>query len=352
MHSIISTYLTKHLNILTTLNGTMEISTMLEKCANMILECSNKRNKVLIAGNGGSAAQAQHFAAELVGRFKKTRRAISAFSLSTDTSIVTSVANDFGYGKVFSRQLEAYANNGDVFIGFTTSGRSKNILEALYTCRLNNVTSIIFTGNANDDIERLCDQIIRVPSDDSALIQDFHHSFVHLICEYIDLKVPEDTNNIWNTVLRYANQYKYLILDRDGVINQLKPNEYITHWTDFVFTPYFLEHIGAISQTFENIYIVSNQRGVGKGLMYESDLNFIHKQMLDKIEENGGRIDGIYVSTAIKDDDYHRKPNIGMAMDIKAENPNIDFSKTIVVGDSITDKIFADRIGAKFIGVK
>lgn len=351
MHSIIRTYFTKHINILTALNDTPELSSMLEECANMILECCNRKGKVLIAGNGGSAAQSQHLAAELVGRFKKTRRPISAFALSTDSSIVTSVGNDFGYEKVFSRQLEAYANDNDIFIGFTTSGKSKNILEALYTCKLKGVTSIIFTGNASNNVEQLCDHIISVPSDDSAIIQDFHHSFVHLVCEYIDSKVVEITNNIWDIVLYHANQYKYLILDRDGVINQLKPNGYITTWNEFVFTPYFLEQIGTISQAYEKIYIVSNQRGVGKGLMSEGDLNIIHKQMIDKIEENGGRIDGIYVCTAVEDDD-RRKPNTGMAMDIKAENPHIDFTKTIVVGDSVTDKIFADKIGAKFIGVE
>ena len=351
MHSIIRTYFTKHINILTALNDTPKLSSMLEECANMILECSNRKGKVLIAGNGGSAAQSQHLAAELVGRFKKTRRPISAFALSTDSSIVTCVGNDFGYEKVFSRQLEAYANDDDIFIGFTTSGKSKNILEALYTCKLKGVTSIIFTGNAGNDVEQLCDYIIRVPSDDSAIIQDFHHSFVHLVCEYIDSKVVEITNNIWDIVLHHANQYKYLILDRDGVINQLKPNGYITIWNEFVFTPYFLEKIGTISRAYEKIYIVSNQRGVGKGLMSEGDLNIIHKQMIDKIEENGGKIDGIYVCTAVEDDD-RRKPNTGMAMDIKAENPHIDFTKTIVVGDSVTDKIFADKIGAKFIGVE
>lgn len=351
MHSIIRTYFTKYIYILTALNDTPKLSSMLEECANMILECSNRKGKVLIAGNGGSAAQSQHLAAELVGRFKKKRRPISAFALSTYSSIVTSVGNDFGYEKVFSRQLESYANDDDIFIGFTTSGKSKNILEALYTCKLKGVTSIIITGNASNDVEQLCDHVIRVPSADSAIIQDFHHSFVHLVCEYIDSKVVEITNNIWDIVLNHANQYKYLILDRDGVINQLKPNGYITTWNEFVFTPYFWGKIGTISRAYEKIYIVSNQRGVGKGLMSEGDLNIIHKQMIDKIEENGGKIDGIYVCTAVEDDD-RRKPNTGMAMDIKAENPHIDFTKTIVVGDSVTDKIFADKIGAKFIGVE
>jgi len=352
MHSIIKTYFAKHFNILSTLADSKEISSMLEECANMILECSNRKGKVLIAGNGGSAAQSQHFAAELVGRFKTKRQSISAFALSTDSSIVTCVSNDFGYEKVFSRQIEGHAIKGDIFIGFTTSGKSKNILEALYTCKLNNVTSIIFTGIANNDIEQLCDYIIRVPSDDSAIIQDFHLSFVHLICEYIDLKVANETNNIWDIVLHEANQYKYLILDRDGVINKLKPNGYITNWNEFVFLPHFLDSIGAISQSFERIYIVSNQRCVGKGIMSEEDLNIIHKQMLNTIKQHGGRIDSIYISTAVEDNDYRRKPNVGMAMDIKAEYPHIDFSKTIVVGDSITDKLFADKIGAKFIGVK
>ena len=101
MHSIIRTYFTKHINILTALNDTPELSSILEECANMILECSNRKGKVLIAGNGGSAAQSQHLAAELVGRFKKTRRPISAFALSTDSSIVTSVGNDLDMRKSF-----------------------------------------------------------------------------------------------------------------------------------------------------------------------------------------------------------------------------------------------------------
>lgn len=352
MHSLIKTYFDKYIDILSKLND-CNISSTLEECANMILECSNRRSKVMIAGNGGSAAQSQHFAAELVGRFKTKRRAISAFALSTDSSVLTCIGNDFGYEKVFSRQIEAHANKGDLFIGFTTSGKSKNILEALHTCKLNNVISIIFTGDLNGDIKRLCDSLIKVPSNDSAIIQEFHHSFAHLICEYIDLKIQDSADCIWDKVINQTSfQYKYLILDRDGVINELKPNGYITNWSEFVFTPSFLKHIGMISNAFEKIYIVSNQRGVGKGLMSKNDLDMIHKQMLDAIEQHGGRIDGIYVCTAVDSNDFRRKPNIGMAIDIKNTFPTIDFTKTIVVGDSITDKIFADKIGAKFIGVK
>lgn len=170
-------------------------ASILEKCynqgfvksidhvANSVVRCLRNNNKVLIAGNGGSAADAQHFAAELVGRYKVNRKALPAIALTTDSSILTAVSNDFGYPSVFTRQLEALANNGDVFIGISTSGKSESILNALDICGDLQVQSFMLTSE-KCDIQ--CDSIIKVPNNETNHIQELHISIIHFICELVD----------------------------------------------------------------------------------------------------------------------------------------------------------------------
>lgn len=163
------------------------------------IECSCQKitkslqsgNKVLIAGNGGSAADAQHFAAELVGRFMKERKGFSAIALTTDTSILTSVANDYSYEHVFSRQVEALGKKGDVFIGFSTSGNSESILNAVTSARKVGMEAIGFLGKDGGKMASLCDEVILVPSDVTARIQEIHEIIIHLICEEIENKLCE-----------------------------------------------------------------------------------------------------------------------------------------------------------------
>ena len=142
----------------------------------------------MFCGNGGSAADAQHLAAELVGRYQSERKGLPAISLATDTSAMTAIGNDFGYSQVFSRQVEALANQSDVIIAISTSGNSENVLNALQIAKKLDCKTIYLTGKNAGSISKKCDVNIIVPSDNTPRIQEMHILIGHLICQHIDLK--------------------------------------------------------------------------------------------------------------------------------------------------------------------
>jgi len=158
----------------------------LEKICLTCLETYKLSGKVILAGNGGSAADAQHIAAEFVSRFNFDRPGLSALSLSSDPSIVTAIGNDYGYENLFSRQIEANSKPGDVFIGITTSGKSKNIINATKKCKALSVKSIILTGEFNSELIDVSDIVFSVPSDSTPLIQEAHIMLGHMICAYVE----------------------------------------------------------------------------------------------------------------------------------------------------------------------
>jgi D-sedoheptulose 7-phosphate isomerase len=143
-------------------------------------------NKILFAGNGGSAADAQHLAGELISRFHYDRPALPAFSLSTDTSVLTAIGNDYGYEHLFARQIEAVGNAGDVFIAISTSGRSPNIVKALQTAGAKRLLTVGLIGRSGGQMPDLCDHCLRVPSDSTPRIQEGHIAIGHTICLLIE----------------------------------------------------------------------------------------------------------------------------------------------------------------------
>jgi D-sedoheptulose 7-phosphate isomerase len=142
--------------------------------------------RILVCGNGGSASDAQHFAAELVGRFERERPALASIALTTDTSILTAIANDYAYAKVFARQVEAHGREGDVLIGISTSGGSQNVLEAFATARRIGVTTVALTGRDGGVVGSLADIHINVPSSSTARAQEVHRTLLHAICELVE----------------------------------------------------------------------------------------------------------------------------------------------------------------------
>lgn len=142
--------------------------------------------RVLAFGNGGSAADAQHLAAELVGRFLAERPGLAAIALGSDPSTVTSIANDYGYEQVFRRQVEAHGRPGDVALGFTTSGRSKNVLVALARARERGLRTIALTGAGGSALAGQVDHLLAVPETDTARTQEVHGMIVHLLCQIVD----------------------------------------------------------------------------------------------------------------------------------------------------------------------
>lgn len=146
-------------------------------------------NKILLFGNGGSAADAQHIAAELSGRYKVERRGLAGIALTTDTSVLTAVGNDFGFDRIFDRQVEALAREGDLLIGISTSGNSKNVLRALSLGRNMGCKTIGFSGRDGGAMNEFCDVNLVVPSTDTARIQEMHIMIGHIICQAIDNSV-------------------------------------------------------------------------------------------------------------------------------------------------------------------
>lgn len=153
-----------------------------ERC----IRCFQNGNKILLAGNGGSAADAQHIAGEFVSRFLFDRPGLSAIALTTDTSIITAIGNDYGYEKLFARQVQALGRKGDVLIAYSTSGNSSNILMALREAKFCGIDSIGFTGNRKGAMNSLCDIVLEVPSKETPKIQEGHLVLGHIICGIVE----------------------------------------------------------------------------------------------------------------------------------------------------------------------
>lgn len=160
--------------------------------ADAIAQALRNGNKLLLIGNGGSAADAQHIAAEIVGRYKLERPAWAAIALTTDTSALTAIGNDYGIEQIFARQVQGLAQKGDVLIAITTSGRSPNILAALHVARELGVTTVGFTGTKGESMRALCDHLLVAPSDDTPVIQQIHMVAAHAICDDVERAVMNE----------------------------------------------------------------------------------------------------------------------------------------------------------------
>ncbi len=160
-----------------------------EDAANACINCMNGGGKVLLAGNGGSAADAQHIAGEFVSRFAFDRPGLPAIALTTDTSVLTAIGNDYGYEKLFARQVQAHGKKGDVFIAYSTSGRSPNVLLALEEARSAGLVLIGLTGNRGGRMRNLCDYLLEVPSADTPKIQEAHLVLGHILCGLVENSV-------------------------------------------------------------------------------------------------------------------------------------------------------------------
>ena len=166
-----------------------ELLSKIEEAANIIIKAYKDGKKVLTAGNGGSAADAQHIAAELVSKFMLERKALNSIALTTNSSIMTAVGNDFSHEFVFMRQIEAYGQKGDVFIAISTSGNSVNIVKAIEEARKFDLKVIGLTGKNPSKIDDICDVIIKVPSSKTSIIQEVHIMVGHIICGLVEKEI-------------------------------------------------------------------------------------------------------------------------------------------------------------------
>lgn len=161
----------------------------LGRIAECLTRALRQGRKVLAAGNGGSAAEAQHFAGELVGRFKRERQAFAALALTTDSAVLTAIGNDYGFADVFARQVAGLGQPGDALVAFSTSGESDNLLRAARIARASGMAVIAITGDAPSSLERAADLTLRVPSRDTPLTQELHMVVTHLVCEWIESRL-------------------------------------------------------------------------------------------------------------------------------------------------------------------
>jgi D-sedoheptulose 7-phosphate isomerase len=161
---------------------------VLETIARAMSGAIRQGDKILWCGNGGSAADSQHLAAEIVGRFRRDRRGLPSIALTTDSSILTAVANDYGYQCVFSRQVEAIAKPGDILVGISTSGNSQNVLMAIHQARSMGLKTVAFTGQGGGKIGQIADHILSIGSTDTARIQEAHILAGHMICDWLELE--------------------------------------------------------------------------------------------------------------------------------------------------------------------
>ncbi len=164
--------------------------------ADAISVCFENRGKLLLFGNGGSAADSQHLAAELVGRFKQERIALPALALTTDTSILTAIGNDYGHEFVFARQVEAFATEKDAIVAISTSGKSPNVLRALRTARAKGARCFGLTGGAGEPMKGLCDICLVVPSRSTPRIQEAHIAIGHILCDLIESRLVKRESRI------------------------------------------------------------------------------------------------------------------------------------------------------------
>lgn len=183
-NQIIKSSLSSHIDVIRSIDDKLIIK--IGEVANVIVECFKRGNKILICGNGGSAGDAQHISAELVGRFVRERIPLPSIALTTDTSALTAIGNDYSFEDIFKRQIEALANNGDIILGISTSGKSQNVINAFEAGRLKSCTLIGLTGNGGGEFEKICDYNLIVPSNVTARIQEAHILIGHIICDIID----------------------------------------------------------------------------------------------------------------------------------------------------------------------
>jgi len=188
MKSIIENEFAEHLKVAQKISS---ITDQVEVATQLCIDSLKNGGKILIFGNGGSAADAQHIAAELVGRYKVERKGLPAIALTTDTSVLTSIGNDYGYDYVFDRQVEALANEGDVVIGISTGGSSGNVISGLQIAKELGCNLIGFSGRNGGEMNTLCDVNLVVPAGDTPRIQEMHIVIGHTICHLIDLAFTE-----------------------------------------------------------------------------------------------------------------------------------------------------------------
>ena len=318
-----------------------ELVPQIGKAAEMIIKCYQRGGKLLIFGNGGSAADAQHIAGELMNYFRYPRPSLPALALHTDTSLLTAISNDLGYAHIFEKQIRALGKEGDVALVITTSdcefrgdGHSANIGLGLKAARELGLTTVGLVSAKSQKILDYLDLALQVPSRDTARIQEGHQVAYHIICDLIE-----------RTLFPRA-----VFLDRDGVLCQKAPEgDYIKSKQEFKWLPRAKSALRTLKEAGYLLVVVSNQRGIALGRYSKKDVEKIHQLMQKELlREEGVGFDGFYFCPHDRDVCCCHKPEPGLILKA-AEELGIYLKSSVLIGDSKSDVEAGQRAGAKTI---
>ena len=307
-------------------------SSQVIRVADVLTDAIRKGKQVFFMGNGGSSADAQHLAAELSGRYLFDRPGMPGVCLS-NIAPITAIGNDYGFDQIFSRQVEAFVREGDVVIGLSTSGNSKNVVLALEKAKGIGATTVSFTGNRGI-IKDLVDFPIIIPSKETPRIQEAYLVAGHMMCELVE-------RNMFGR--------KAILIDRDDTIAKDVP--YCDDPNNLVLFKGVPQSIKRLNDAGYLVIIVTNQSGIGRGRFTEDTLTKIHEKMIFDIEHGGGHVDDIFFCPHHPDDKCGcRKPSIGMGI-AAVKKHHIDVKGSFMIGNSDSDMEFGENLGCNTLRV-
>lgn len=304
----------------------------IRKAADILIEAFRNGGQAIFMGNGGSSADAQHIAAEFSGRYMLERPALPGVCLS-NIAPVTAIGNDYSYDLVFKRQIEGICRKGDVVIGMSTSGNSKNVILAMEAAKERGAITISFTGDGGR-MREIADHAVVILSKETPRIQEGYLCACHTMCGIVE---------------RELFGQRAVLIDRDDTIAKDVP--YCDDPAKFELYEYVPPAIKRLNDAGYKVIVVTNQSGIGRGYFTEETLSRIHDKMVRTVEAAGGRIDDVFHCPHTPDDHCScRKPEVGMglaAITKHSINPRISF----MVGDHEKDMEFGRRLGFRCIQV-
>lgn len=304
----------------------------IRKAADILIEAFRNGGQAIFMGNGGSSADAQHIAAEFSGRYMLERPALPGVCLS-NIAPVTAIGNDYSYDLVFKRQIEGICRKGDVVIGMSTSGNSKNVILAMEAAKERGAITISFTGDGGR-MREIADHAVVIPSKETPRIQEGYLCACHTMCGIVE---------------RELFGQRAVLIDRDDTIAKDVP--YCDDPAKFELYEHVPPAIKRLNDAGYKVIVVTNQSGIGRGYFTEEILSRIHDKMIRTVEAAGGRIDDVFYCPHTPDDHCScRKPEVGMglaAITKHSINPRISF----MVGDHEKDMEFGRRLGFRCIQV-
>lgn len=289
------------------------------KIVQLCISCLQDGNKIMFCGNGGSAADSQHLAAELVGRYKINRLAMNVIALTTDTSILTAVGNDYGYDTIFERQVEGLGRAGDILIGLSTSGNSLNVVNAVKKAKELGITTISFTGENGGELKKISDIVLTVPSDQANHIQEMHIATGHLICHEIEKALSE--------------MNKALFIDIDDIINI---NSILTSPQSVQFTEHIFDVCQAAQKKKYKIIVLPNHASKDPDVFSKKNIEKIIHLLKEAFLEKNIVITDIFDTHHF----YQKETSFASYLDSISKYQkeyDLDLSHSILLGNSEQD---------------